>query len=92
MGFNIRIDRERCRYSMYDPQGCKKCLQICPLAILANQPVQKRDFTIPKDQRLDPTIWKLVVPWEDHCNGCGACVQTCPHSAIMVTEASPGVQ
>ena len=84
-GVQINIDRAKCRFSMYDPLGCKKCLQSCPLAVFATRPDQKRDFSIPKDQRVDPTHWVLITPWDDHCNGCGACIRACPHAAIAIT-------
>lgn len=83
-GVRILIDRGKCRFSMYDPLGCKVCLQVCPGAIFAARPIHKRDFSIPKEQRVDPTIWTLVIPWEDHCNGCGACVRACPYGAITI--------
>lgn len=54
MAVQITIDREKCNYSMYDPLGCKKCLQICSAKVFATRPAQKRDFTIPREQRVDP--------------------------------------
>ena len=80
----IIIDRDRCRYSMYDPLGCKICLQVCGAAVFATRPAQKRDFSIPREQRVDPTIWVLLTPWEDYCNGCGACIKACPYNAITI--------
>jgi len=80
----ITIDRDRCRFSMYDPLGCKQCLQICPIAVFGSRPVEKRDFSRPKEQRVDPTIWTLLVVWEDYCTGCGACIRACPHDAITI--------
>ena len=80
----IIIDPDKCRYSMYDPLGCKKCLQACGAAVFATRPAQKRDFSIPKEQRVDPTIWVLLTPWEDYCNGCGACIRACPYDAITI--------
>jgi ferredoxin len=80
----ISIDRDKCRYSMYDPLGCKKCLQVCGAAVFATRPNQKRDFSIPKEKRLEPTIWVLLTPWEDYCNGCGACIRACPYDAITI--------
>jgi ferredoxin len=84
MEVQIHIDKEKCNYSMYDPKGCKKCLQICPPRVFATRPNQKRDFSIPKEKRVDPTIWILLTPWEDYCNGCGACVESCPQGAITI--------
>jgi ferredoxin len=84
MEVKIHIDKEKCNYSMYDPKGCKKCLQICPARVFATRPNQRRDFSIPKEKRVDPTIWILLTPWEDYCNGCGACVESCPQGAITI--------
>lgn len=80
----ITIDKDKCRYSMYDPKGCKKCLQVCGSAVIATLPAHKRDFSIPKEQRIDPLRWQLVIPWEDYCTGCRACIEACPHSAISI--------
>ena len=80
----IIINWDKCRYSMYDPLGCKKCLQVCGAAVFATRPDQKRDFSIPKEQRVDPTVWVLRTPWEDYCNGCGACIKACPYNAITI--------
>ena len=80
----ITIDRDKCRYSMYDPLGCKKCLQVCGAAVFATRPAKRRDFSIPLEQRLDPTIWMLDTPWADQCNACGTCIKTCPYNAIAI--------
>lgn len=81
----IAVDEEKCRFSLYDPTGCKRCLEVCPLAIFATRPIQKRDFSVPKEQRVDPTIWMMVTPWRDYCDGCGACLRACAHGAITIT-------
>ena len=83
-GMEITIDREKCIYSMYDPKGCKKCLQICSPKVFATRPEQKRDFSGPKETRTDPTKWILVIPWPDLCNLCAACLKECPKDAITI--------
>ncbi len=88
----VTIDESKCRFSMYDPLGCKKCLQVCNQAVYAARPVQKRDFSVPMEQRIDPTVWKLVIPWEDYCTGCGSCIKGCPYGAITVTIAGVQIQ
>ncbi|MDP2952277.1 MAG: 4Fe-4S binding protein [Chloroflexota bacterium] len=80
----IIIDKEKCRYSMYDPLGCKKCMQVCPEVCFATLPSHKRDFSIPLEKRVDPTVWVLGTPWDDQCNGCGACIKVCPTQAITI--------
>ena len=60
MAVEITIDKEKCNYSMYDPLGCKKCLQICSAKVFATRPAQKRDFSIPREQRVDPIPAKYL--------------------------------
>lgn len=84
MSVEIAIDREKCRYSMYDPTGCKKCIRICGSSVFATRPNQKRDFSIPREQRMDPTVWVLGTPWADVCNACGACLKVCPYNALTI--------
>lgn len=84
MSVEIIIDRDKCKYSMYDPKGCKKCIGICGSTVFATRPAQKRDFSLPKDQRVDPTIWILNTPWADLCNACGACLKVCPNDALTI--------
>jgi len=80
----ITIDRKKCNFSMYDPLGCKKCLKICPVNVFATRPIEKRDFSIPPQERTDPPILVLLPTWADWCNGCGACVKSCPKRAIAI--------
>ena len=87
-GIEIIIDRKKCNYSMYDPLGCRKCLQICPVNVFATRPMEKRDFSIPPKERIDPTKWVLLCTWADWCNGCGACVKECPKDAITIQFGS----
>jgi ferredoxin len=83
-GIEITIDRKKCNYSMYDPKGCKKCLEVCPVKVYATRPIEKRDFSIPLKERVDPTQWILLPTWADWCNGCAACVEECPKDAITI--------
>ena len=83
-GVEITIDRKKCIYSMYDQTGCKKCLQVCGVGVFATRPLEKRDFSIPPKERIDPTKWVLLPTWADWCNGCGDCVKDCPKGAITI--------
>lgn len=59
-GIEITIDRKKCNYSMYDPTGCRKCIQLCTPGVLTTRPIEKRDFSIPPKDRIDPTKWILM--------------------------------
>jgi len=78
-----------------DPYRQSKCTIPCmtqrvqemsrglPPESLRHPPQSKRDFSIPRKEggpdHLDPAD-----PWEDYCNGCGACVESCPQGAITI--------
>jgi ferredoxin len=83
-GVKIVIDRNKCNYSMYDPTGCKKCLLACPAGVFCTRPLEKRDYSIPPRERVDPTQWVILATWADWCNGCGACIEECPKDAIAI--------
>jgi ferredoxin len=83
-GVEVTINRQKCNYSMYDPSGCKKCLQLCPVGVFSTRPIEKRDFSIPPKERIDPTTWIILATWADWCNGCAACVKECPKGAISI--------
>lgn len=87
----ITIDRDRCNYSMYDPLGCKRCIHICPVGVFCTRPIEKRDYSIPPKERVDPTEWAILPTWADWCNGCGACVKECPKDAITIQFASKSI-
>jgi epoxyqueuosine reductase QueG len=76
---SIEVDSTRCRFSFYDPKGCKKCLEVCPPVVFGCVPVEKRKPGIA------PTIYKLTTPWKKLCNGCRACIEICPEKAISIT-------
>ncbi len=74
----IDIDRQRCRFAMFDPTGCKRCLEVCPTALFGVVPAQKR---IPGAA---PISYRIEVTWPEQCIGCGACINACPHDAIRI--------
>ena len=76
----ITIDREKCTV----PFLCKKCLQICPTAVL------RVDRVMAKEERLkemDPRIdgnYVLYVGRRDKCIACDKCIEVCPVDAIKI--------
>jgi len=74
----ITIDEEKCRFSLFDPTGCKKCLELCPVVVFGSVPAEERKIGSA------PTRYKITKVWEELCNGCGACVSACPNEAITV--------
>ena len=74
----ITIDETKCRFSLYDPKGCKKCMEICPVVVFGCVPAEERKVGVA------PTIYKITVVWEELCNSCGACVKACPTKAITI--------
>ncbi len=88
----ITINRERCRFSMWDPTGCKKCLELCPHKILSAIPVNEfRDLTMPREKQFIPEKWMIVGTWPILCTSCGICVNACPHSAISVKISASNI-
>jgi len=77
VAFDIQIDYEKCRYSHWDPTGCKKCIRTCPAVVFGAVLNERRKY-------IQPERYKIVVDWPEMCNGCGGCVKVCPHQAIKV--------
>ena len=74
----IDIDRQRCRFAMFDPTGCKRCLEVCPVALFGVVPAEKR---VPGTA---PIRYRIEVTWPEQCNGCGACIKACSYNAIEI--------
>lgn len=72
MKTKIIIDYEKCG----DPRECKKCLQVCPLALFIMYP--------PSYEENDPQEWKVDVAFTDQCTKCLDCINVCPHEAITI--------
>ncbi|MCC7364695.1 MAG: 4Fe-4S dicluster domain-containing protein [Dehalococcoidia bacterium] len=74
----IDIDRERCT----TPFACKKCLQICPTAVLAVH--ETRMVRLEETDKYLPGTYRLRIAYRDKCSGCNRCVDVCPEDAITV--------
>lgn len=75
---SITVDKNKCRFSLFDPTGCKKCLEVCPPVVFGCVPAEERKYGSA------PTVYKLTIVWEELCNGCGVCVRICPQKAISI--------
>ena len=76
----ITIDREKCTV----PFLCKKCLQICPTAVLRVSRVMAKEERL---KEMDPRIdgnYVLSAPRRDKCIMCDKCIDVCPVDAIKI--------
>ncbi len=76
----ITIDQEKCTV----PFLCKKCLQICPEAVLHVTRVMKHEKRLEEmDPRIDG-LYELHVTRRDRCTVCSRCIDICPVDAIKI--------
>ena len=79
----ITIDLGKCTV----PFLCKKCLQICPMAVFNIQAVIAREERL---RELDPRIdgnYVLTILRRDKCTVCNKCIEVCPVDAIKIETA-----
>jgi len=62
-----------------NPRECMKCVEACPLNIIALSPSDLMDSETVK-------TWKLVPIFTDLCNGCGRCIKACPNNMIALAH------
>lgn len=77
----IEIDQKKCT----TPYACKKCLQICPMAVFGITTVKMEKFKETDENA--PGTFKLRVAFGDKCIVCNECVEVCPVQALTVTYA-----
>ena len=76
----ITIDQAKCTV----PFLCKKCLQICPEAVLHVTRVMKYEKRLEEmDPRIDG-LYELHAMRRDRCTVCNRCVDICPVDAIKI--------
>ena len=77
---NITVDLEKCTV----PFICKKCLEVCPEAVLRVNRVMAKEKRL---EEMDPRIdgnYILSASRRDKCTGCNKCIDICPVDAIKV--------
>ena len=76
----ITIDLEKCTV----PFLCKKCLEVCPNAVLhVNRVMSKEKRLEEMDPRIDGN-YVLGVSRPDKCTACNQCIDVCPVDAIKI--------
>jgi len=76
----ITIDREKCTV----PFLCKKCLQVCPMAVFHVTRVMEKEKRL---EEMDPRVdgnYVLFAPRRDKCTACNLCIEVCPVDAIKI--------
>ena len=76
----ITIDREKCTV----PFLCKKCVQVCPEAVLGVVRVMSKEKRL---EEMDPRIdgnYVLSAARRDKCTMCNLCIEVCPVDAIKI--------
>ena len=81
----ITVDYEKCTI----PFACKKCLEICPLAVLHVERVLAAEERLKEiDPRIPGTYKIMGDPMNpirrDKCTICNKCVEVCPVGAIKI--------
>lgn len=77
---NITIDLNKCTV----PFLCKKCLQICPMAVFHVVRVMSKEKRL---EEMDPRIdgnYVISAPRRDKCTVCNLCIDVCPVDAIKI--------
>jgi formate hydrogenlyase subunit 6/NADH:ubiquinone oxidoreductase subunit I len=69
----VEIDISSCE----NPFECQKCVQACPLSVIALDPVEVEGFEVVRK-------WRVISIYKDLCNGCNRCVEACPEGRITV--------
>ncbi len=74
----IEFDTSKCT----TPFACKKCLEICPQAVITTSviKVERGRETDPNE----PGAYGIGAMYRDKCTGCDDCIEVCPEDAITI--------
>ena len=76
----ITVDQDKCTV----PFLCKRCLQICPGAVLRVRRDRAREERL---KEMDPRIpgnYRLEAHYRNKCTVCNKCIEVCPVDAIKI--------
>jgi len=74
----IIIDHTKCT----TPFDCKKCLRVCPQAVLQVYAVKVEKYK--ETDKKEPGAYRLMNFYIDKCTMCGDCIEVCPVDAIKI--------
>ena len=74
----IKIDSSKCT----TPFDCKKCLQVCPIAVFNVEAVKVVKFR--ETDKKEPGTFVLSAPHRDKCIVCNRCLEVCPVDALKI--------
>ena len=72
--YRVEWSNEKCQ----QPNECLRCLRVCPQAVFAL-------YASNREEGIEPTEFVIAPAMQFFCNGCGACLESCPQDALKIT-------